>query len=293
MGVDVAVLPMAFFLGAHPDALTARYQLVAAWLPGHPWLENVGRMWRVYTSGFSPEYLFGHASWIQGGEFFALLAAALAVGLVTLWQVRGERFWRLVFLGLLMAPIPASLTADFSHEIRNLEAVPFYIAIMALGVWRVAPLLAGHRLVAAGLAGLLGLQAAIFLSDYFTRMPQRMSDWQTAGFQQAVVASLDVAHGRPIALKPDLFSAETYDPKASEIAFAFFAGEDVRDYRRAGIAPVNASIEQEDAPVPGAVVIALKDSRVEGARLWRTIWVSYPDEWGRQRTTAAYQVWLR
>jgi 4-amino-4-deoxy-L-arabinose transferase-like glycosyltransferase len=290
-GVELAVLPLARFAVGHPGALTARYQLVQAWQPGHPLIENLGRVWRVYTSGFSPDFLFGHVFWIQGGELFALLAAALAVGLVSLWQLRGERFWRLVFVGLLMAPIPGALTADFSHELRNLEGAPFHLVIMALGVWTLAPLLTRQRLVAAGLAGLIAFQAAWFLSDYFTRMPQRMSDWQTAGFQQAVLASLRAAHGGPIVVQPDVFSAETYDPVASELAFAFFAGEDVRDYRRAGIGALNASVGQGGVPPPGAVVIALKTKDVPGARLSSTIWVTYPDDWGRPQTTAAYQIW--
>jgi len=292
IGVELAALPMLFFIAGHPGALTARYQLVQVWQPGHPLLENVGRAWRVYTSGFSPGYLFGQANWIQGGEFFAVLAPALVVGLFALWQERGDRFWRFVFLGLLAAPIPAALTTDFSHEVRNLEDVPFFLTIMALGAWRLAPLLARQRLVAAGVAGLVAFQAVWFLSDYYTRLPGRMSDWQTAGFEQAVETSQRLAHGGPILLEPDLFSAETYDPTASEVAFAFFAGEDVRDYRRAGIGAVNASVAQPNAPaVPGTVVIALKDRPVPGARLLTTIWVTYPDDWGVPRATPAYSIW--
>jgi hypothetical protein len=291
IGVDVAVLPMLFFLSRNPGALTARYQVVQVWLPGHPLLENLGRSWRVYSSGFSPDFLFGHANWIQGGEFFSVLAVALVVGLLAIWPLRGERFWRFVLLGLLAAPIPGALTADFSHDLRNLEGAPFYLTIMALGVWRLAPLLARQRLVAAALTALLGIQAVWFLADYFTRVPGRMSDWQTAGFQQAVQTSERLAHGNRIVMEPDLFSAETYDPLASEVAFAFFSGEDVRDYRRAGIAAVNAGIAQPGVQPPGTVVIALKDHAVPGARLLTTIWVVYPDDWGNVIATPAYQIW--
>jgi hypothetical protein len=291
LGVDLALLPMLFFLPAHPGMLTARYSIVQAWQPGHPLLENAGRTWRVYTSGFSPDYLFDHAPWVLGGEFFAVLAPALAVGLFALWQVRGERFWRLVFLGLVFAPIPSALAADFSHEFRNIEDVPFYLTVMALGAWRLAPLLARQRVVAAGVAGLLAFQAVWFLTDYFTRLPGRMSDWQTAGFEQAVRTSQRLAHGNAILLEPDLFSAETYDPQASQVAFAFFAGEDVRDFRRAGVGGAHAAMIQAGVPVPGAVIIALGSRPVPGARLLTTIWVAYPDDWGVVRATPAYQIW--
>jgi hypothetical protein len=292
LGVDVAVIPLLFFLASHPGALTARYQVVQAWQPGHPLLENLGRTWRVYASGFSPDYLFGHASWIQGGEYFGVLALALVVGLFALWQVRRERFWRFVFLALLFAPLPAALASDFSHDFRNIQQVPFALTIMALGVHRLAPLLARERLVATGAAALLVLEGGWFVADYYTRVPGRMSDWQTAGFEQAVVASERIAGGGPILLEPDLFSAETYDPQASEIAFAFFAREDVRDYRSVGIAGAHAALAQPNVTMPGAVVIALQRRTVPGARVVQTIWVTYPDDWGRPVRTAAYQIWV-
>jgi hypothetical protein len=86
VGAVVATIPMMLFLRAHPDALTARYQVVSLWLPGQPLPENLGRVWRVYTSGFSPEYLFHQAPWVLGGEFLAILAPLIVVGLVALWR---------------------------------------------------------------------------------------------------------------------------------------------------------------------------------------------------------------
>jgi hypothetical protein len=44
-------------------------------------------------------------------------------------------------------------------------------------------------------------------------------------------------------------------------------------------------------PVPGAVIIALGNRPVPGARLLTTIWVAYPDDWGVVRATPAYQIW--
>src|SRR5262249_37864 len=79
LGGGVALVPMALFLPSHPGMLTARYQNVQAWQPGQPAAVNLVRMWRVYVSGFSHDYLFSHAPWVQGGEFFAVLALALAV----------------------------------------------------------------------------------------------------------------------------------------------------------------------------------------------------------------------
>jgi hypothetical protein len=292
LGAALAAVPMMLFLRAHPDALTARYQVVSVWLPGHPPAENLGRTWRVYTSGFSPEYLFQQAPWVLGGEFLALLAPLIVVGLVSLWRMRGERFWRLVLLGILFAPIPAALTADFSHSLRNLEAVPFYLSLAVVGAWGVAPLLARERLLAAGLIGLMVFQSLWFLSDYFTRLPGRMSDWQVAGFQQAAQDSLRFAHGGPIQLTPNAFAAESDDPQVLEVEFAFFANEDVRDFRTSGIAAVNAFVGDAAPAAPGTIIVTRGNDPVPGARQLETVWVSYPDDWGRRpQATPAFTIW--
>jgi hypothetical protein len=291
LGATLATVPMMFFLKAHPDALTARYQVVSVWLPGHPLSENLGRTWRVYTSGFSPEYLFQQAPWVLGGEFLAILAPLIVVGLVSLWRLRGERFWRLVLLGVLLAPIPGALTADFSHGLRNLEAVPFYLTLAMLGAWTLAPLLARERLLAAGLISLLVFQSLWFLSDYFTRLPGRMSDWQVAGFQQAAQDSLRFAHGGRIQLSPNLFAAESGDPQVLEVEFAFFANEDVRDFRQSGIAAVNAFAGDTVPVAPGTIIVTRGNEPVPGARQLETVWVSYPDDWGRPQATPAFTIW--
>jgi 4-amino-4-deoxy-L-arabinose transferase-like glycosyltransferase len=291
VGAALATFPMMLFLRAHPDALTARYQLVGVWLPGHPLLENLGRIWRVYTSGFSPEYLFHQASWVQGGQFFTILAPVMAVGLVSLWRMRGEPFWRLILLGTLFAPIPGALTVDFSHGLRNLEAVPFYLSLAVLGAWTLAPLLSRDWLIAAGLTGLLAFQALWFLSDYFTRLPGRMSDWQVAGFQQAAEDSLRFAHGGPIQLTPSAFAVQSGDPQVLQVEFAFFANEDIQDFRTSGIAAENAFVSDAVPAPPGTIVVTRGNEQVLAARRLETVWVSYPDDWGRRQAIPAFVIW--
>ena len=290
-GAVAAMLPLALFLHDRPDVLTARYHVIQVWQPGHPLVENMGRVWRVYTSGFSPSYLFGQASFIQGGEFFSILAAALAIGLVALWSVRRERFWRFCFLGLLLAPVPGAVTGDFSHEVRNLEALPFFFAIMALGVWRVTPLLTRERVAAAALAGLLAAQSIWFLSDYFTRVEGRMSYWQVAGFEQAVRDATTLAHGRTIELAPDLFSAEAGDPETAAVPFAFFAGEPVPVYRKAGIAGVNARIVPTGQSFDAGIVITTPAVQLPNARLLERVTVSSIDDWGQRQARPAFLIW--
>jgi 4-amino-4-deoxy-L-arabinose transferase-like glycosyltransferase len=291
VGAGVVALPLALFLRGHPGALTARYHVVQVWQTGHPLLENLGRLWRVYTSGFSPGYLFGQVFFIQGGELFSILAAALAVGLFALWGVRRDRFWRFCLLGLLLAPVPGALSADFSHDLRNLEGLPFYFAIMALGVWRLSPALTRERVAAVALTGLLATQTIWFLSDYFTRVDGRMAGWQVAGFGQAVQDAVRLARGRPIELAPDLYAAESGDPQTAAVPFAFFSGEPVPLYRREGIRGMNASIVNPDQRFDPGIAITTASAQPPHARLLERVTVPSVDDWGQRSATPVFLIW--
>ena len=290
VGVVLGVLPFALFARENPTALTARYHVVQVWQTGHPLLDNLGRVWRVYTSGFSPGYLFGQTFFIQGGEFFSILALALVLGLVALWGVRNQPFWRFCLLALLLAPLSAALTSDFSHELRNLQALPFYFAIMALGVSRVAPLLQRERILAAAFCGLLAFQAVWFLADYFTRAEGRMNDWQVAGFEQAVRDATRLAQGRSIELGPDLYAAEAGDPHTAAVPFAFFAQEPVPVYRRVGIAGANAAIVPPGQQFGPGIAITSRNAQVPDATLLEEVDVSVVDDWGRRGARPAFLI---
>lgn len=297
VAVPAAILavPMALFMHSHPGALFSRLNLISNFSTAHTWPVRISRFWRVYTSGFAPNFLF-HGTWASlGGEFFDVLAVPLVVGIAALWKVRADPFWRFVILGLILAPVPSAFTADFSHDLRNLEAVPFYFALMILGTIRLAPLVTREKLVAAALVGLLGFQSAWFLDDYFTATPSRMSGWQETGFQQAVrdaVYADDRTH-TPIILSSTLFSAESSDPAAVEEPFALFAGESLSAYRARGIAGAGARIldlSRQRAPAGAIVISDPSDPAPSGFTLFR-VEETYPDDWGQPQTYTAFLIW--
>lgn len=297
VAVPAAILavPMALFMHSHPGVLFSRLNLISNFSTAHTWPVRISRFWRVYTSGFAPNFLF-HGTWaFLGGEFFDVLAVPLVIGIVALWKVRADPFWRFVILGLILAPVPSAFTSDFSHDLRNLEAVPFYFALMILGTIQLAPLVTRERLVATALVALLAFQSVWFLDDYFTTTPSRMSGWQETGFEQAVqdaVYADDRTH-TPIVLSSTLFSAESSDPAAVEEPFALFAGESLPAYRAHGIAGAHARILDlsQRRPPPGSIVISQPEDPAPSGFTLFTVRETYPDAWGQPQTSTAFLVW--
>ena len=281
--VGAMMFPILLFNAEHPGSLLARYQLISVFADSHSRWESIARVWRTYTSAFSPSLLFMQALWIQGGEFFLALAPLLAAGVVGLWRRRRDPYFRFVALGLVLAPVPAALTYDFSHELRNMEAVPFFAVVMVLGVMELAPLLTRQRALAAAMAAVLGLQAVSYLSDYFTRTPERMSGWQQEGLQQAVRDAQAASGGMaPVVVSSHVFSGD--------FMYAFYSGEDVRTYRARGV--TGATYRPLDGPLPPAtVVLTMPDEKVPLAEVIEEVKVTHPDSWGRPDSRVVYRLW--
>lgn len=289
LGGGLMMLPLLLFNQGHPGALIARYQLISVFTDAHSPLEALDRVWRVYTSGFSLRFLFWQTAWWQGGEFFAVLALPLVLGLVALWRRRRDPFWRYVALGLVLGPIPAALTYDFSHELRNLETAPFFLLVMAAGVAEIQPLLVREKMLAGALAALLAAQVAVFMSDYFTGYPVRVAEWHEQGFDQATLEANSRSHslGTPVLLSSRIFAAE--------ILYAYYSREDVRLYRKHGIGGAGAHIvdlQQGGQPPSRGLVVSLPDERPDHGTLLKVITIPYHDDWGRPKTRQAYLIWL-
>lgn len=282
-------LPAVAWNASHGNALTARFQLLSIFNDAHSTGEAIDRFWRVYTSAFSPGFLFESAFFMQGGQLFLSLAPFIAVGLGGLWLHRREPFWRLVALGLLLAPVPAALTTDFGHQLRNLEAAPFWLLIAALGAYEGSRLLVpGQAWIAAALAVAIALEGVAFLSDYFTRYPERIAGWNEQGLGQAVEASRRAARD-PAANGRVMVSNDVF---AGDVLFPWYAGEDVLTYRRKGLAGSGAAYGPIGSPLPaGTVVLAGADVDVPDAIPLTTISIGYHDDWGRLRSRAVYRVW--
>ena len=273
---------------AHGDALTARFQLLSIFNDARGLADVAGRFWRVYTSAFSPGFLFESAYFMQGGQLLLTLAPLIAVGLVGLWLNRHDPFWRLVGLGLLLAAVPAALTTDFGHPLRNLEAAPFWLLLAALGAHEAARTMSRPQAwLAAALGAAIALESLAFLADYFTRYPERIASWNEVGLQQAVEAAQAAARtggDDRVVVSTDVF--------AGDVLYAWYSGEDVLTYRRDGLAGAGATYAPVSGPLPaGTIVLTPAGAQVPGAEPVTTISVRYHDDWGREQSRPAYTVW--
>ncbi len=134
----LTLAPLAFFSVRHPGALGERFKYVTYVKPADSRSNIVFHFLKNYARDFSPR------SWlIKGdpeprhhlpgmGSLLAGVAILGALGLaVVLLRYRREAWWRFVLYGLIVSPIPASLTLDHFHTLR-LMALPVFLLVLAV-----------------------------------------------------------------------------------------------------------------------------------------------------------------
>src|SRR6266508_1379611 len=133
----LTLAPLASFSIRHPGALGERFKSVTYVKPTDSRSDIVLRFLKNYARDFSPR------SWLIKGDpeprhhlpgMGSLLAGVIILGAlgfaVVLLRYRREPWWRFVLYGLLVAPIPASLTLDHFHTLR-LIAMPVFLLVLA------------------------------------------------------------------------------------------------------------------------------------------------------------------
>jgi hypothetical protein len=287
-----AWLPAAIWASNSP-AFGARLQYVSIFaLPGNPF-EHLRDIVTVYASDWSPTFLFysgdaygRHASG-HGGVLFAALAPLLAIGLYAIWRRRADRFVVLIAAGLLVAPIPAALTSQYSHSLRDAAVVPFLAATMILGadeLWRGLAGSPARRFLVSGLIAVLAVEVVSFQTDYFTAYPQRQYWWFETGFSQALSAAEARPHGT-IYLSDHIEQAP--------ILFAWFAREDPRVYRAQGTGAAGAEVVDLSTvhAQPGDILIAPDGLAVPHAVLIEKISLPTSNEWGKPGARAVFDLY--
>lgn len=292
----IVYCPVLFWNSQHPGALTARFTQVSIFSQAHSLREIADYFWRSYSSAFSLGFWFqtgdpwGRHSTGHGGVLYLGLAPLLAWGLVGVWRRRREGFWRLIALGLVLAPIPGALTVQLSHSLRNMEDVPFLLLIAALGAAELSKDLAGiprRSGLVAGLAALLVVEMASFTFDYFTAYPQRVWWWFDAGLSTAVDAAEAAREPGHVVVLSDQIEQPA-------LMYAFLTREDPRTYRQFGIGGAHAVLGhlQDGQYVVGTVVIAKPDEIVSQAHEIYTVSLQGRDDWGKPTSTIVYRVWI-
>jgi len=220
-----------------------------------------------YIDYFRPRFLFisgdqerrhhtGH-----GGELYWCLAPLILIGLyVAIRYWRQRTLYRIVLVGVLVAPVSAALTVDRMHSARSVYALVFWLVLAVLGAqwlwqrrgpWRKLLLI----LVCAGV-----LQIALYMQDYFgayqTRDPQV--------FQTELTDALEYCFAHLDTNQVLYISASTYTPYGEDINrelkpqlyvhVLFFGKIDPRIYQRTGLPADTVRLYDGHAPRPGLLL---------------------------------------
>jgi 4-amino-4-deoxy-L-arabinose transferase-like glycosyltransferase len=244
------LLPLAYFSWQNPDALGHRFRYVTYVQPGDTPPKITLRFVRNYVGNFSPR------SWLVAGDpeprhhlpgMGSLLAgmvilAALGFFLVLLRHNR-EAWWHFVLYGLLVSPIPASLTLDHFHTLR-LIALPVFLLILTVPAIEFLAAETGsrpgaRRTLLATLVLLVLVQGGIFQSQF--RMASERVDAFDSYYPEILNAALAQPE-RPIYLFDKAPAAYMY-----AFWYATLRGLDLNNFQRA---------TREIPPPAGSVVVS-------------------------------------
>ncbi len=150
-----------------------------------------------YSSHFSPIWLFmgesREAHKVPGlGLLYLWEAPFLILGVWALMRSKISKKTALfIFLSLLIAPIPASVTTQAPHAMRSYTVIPLLQLVEAMGIWfvvmRIKP--KKSQVFAAVLGGCAVLGLITFWNGYFVRFPKEQSD----SFQYALAPAIRYA----------------------------------------------------------------------------------------------------
>lgn len=245
----LTLLPLAVFTLRHPGALSERFKFVTYVKPGDTRGEIALRFVQNYAETFSPRrwLLYGDPEprhHLPGmGSLLVGVVALAALGLiVVLMRYRKDAWWRFILYGLLVSPIPASLTLDYFHTLR-LIALPCFLLVLTVPA--IEFFLGGggrrqnvRRLALATLVTITLLQGAVFQWGFHRALPRE--DAFDSYYQELLGKALAQPE-RPIYLFEKTPAAYVY-----AYWYATLSGLSVNNFQR---------LSRDETPPPGAVVI--------------------------------------
>lgn len=181
---------------AHPGALSARFYDISIFSDGPGLGKAVARFAGNYMRSFSLDFLFlrgdsnirHHTG--DGGELYLFMLPALIAGVAFAVRNRREPGFRFALASLALFPAAAAFTYGSPNAIRTVNAVPFIVALAAVGLREIFTRFGERRGVLAALTILAAVEIAGYVGDYFIRYPARAAPWFNAGLPQAVETAL-------------------------------------------------------------------------------------------------------
>ena len=245
----LTLLPLAVFTLRHPGALSERFKFVTYVKAGDTRSQVALRFMQNYAEDFSPRrwLLYGdpeprHHLPGMGSLLIGVVTLAALGLIVILVRHRRDAWWRFILYGLLVSPIPASLTLDYFHTLRliTLPCFLFVLTVPAIEFF----LNEGEqqrkfrRVALVTLVLITLLQGAIFQWRFQKALPRE--DAFDSYYQELLSKALAQPE-RPIYLFDKTPAAYVY-----AYWYATLWGVSVKNFQR---------IPRDGTPPPGAVVI--------------------------------------
>jgi len=195
----------------HPGALTARFETLSI-LADHPApLTAVTRFAGNYLSHLGIPFLLvrGDAnlrhSTGAGGLLLAAMVPALMAGALACWRRRQEPLPAFVLMGLLLAPIPASLTGEgIPHALRSAPMIPFLLVLCNYGWQTLLPWLSRGSHWRTALLAIAAVQVTLYQADLHLTYPDRAATAFDVGLDEAIVAAQRLSNGHMVFLSTNL-----------------------------------------------------------------------------------------
>jgi len=247
----VFLIPLLIFSRTHAGALGSRFGHVSYITATSSWADIAHRFVLSYVGSFNPVF------WLVSGDpeprhhvqtMGSLLAASVvlaAIGLVTVLarsRLRRDPWWRFVLYGLVVAPIPSSLTIDHFHTLR-LVALPIFLLLLMVPAlaWLLEAKSRLGRAIFALLLVCILVQGAVFRWQFHRASPQRWHNFDT--FYREVFQTAIRISNRPIYLI-DNHGAPGY---VHAYWYATLGGMETGQF---------IVLPKEQRPPPGALVIS-------------------------------------
>ncbi|MFN2568341.1 MAG: ArnT family glycosyltransferase [Candidatus Dormibacteria bacterium] len=206
-----AYAAMALWALHHPGALTARFSALSILNDDPGPATALRRLAGNYLAHLNIPFLLlrgdsnpRHSTGL-GGMILVATLPALMTGAVACWRHRDEALPCFALLGLLVAPIPASLTREgIPHGLRAAPMIPFLLLITSYGWQRLLPWLSRPSRQRSALAVLAMLQVGLYLGDLFVTYPARAEGSFDGGIGAAITAAHSLANGHQVLLSDSL-----------------------------------------------------------------------------------------
>jgi hypothetical protein len=203
-----SLIPLLIFNHSHAGALGSRFDYVSYITSANSGPEIARRFVLSYVGSFNPWF------WLVSGDpeprhhvqtMGCLLVASVVLGAIGLVLVlarsrlRRDPWWQFVLYGLVVAPVPSSLTIDHFHTLR-LVALPIFLIVLMVPAlaWLLENSSPARRAIFACLLVCILAQGAVFRWQFHRASPGRWHNFDTF-YPEVFQAAIRVSN-RPIYL---------------------------------------------------------------------------------------------